>query len=201
MTIKKKRPGQNGKNFDVDKLEPAVALRVLLQVIERHPELASEIAELAQEAISNPTLEDLARKIEGVLNGIDADAVELNSGRGSGGYREPEEAAADLLVEAMEPFFDQLESHLKKKDDLRALTLCEAIIVALYRFNYGENFSEIEEYAGDYPEETADWAARLWRSAGNVKWAGVRRFLPERTISKEFVQQHAPEWDWLLNDD
>jgi hypothetical protein len=75
------------------------------------------------------------------------------------------------------------------------------MILALYRFKYGENFSEIEEYAADYPEETADWAARLWRSAGNVKWAGARRFVPERTISKDFVQQHVPEWDWLLSDD
>ncbi len=198
---KKKKPGENGEKFDVAKLELFAARRVLLQVLGRHPELASEIAVLAQEAISNPTLEDLAGKIEGVLNGIDAGAVELNSGRGRGGYREPEEAAADLLVEAMEPFFDQLESHLKQKDDLSALTLCEAIIVALYRFKYGENFSEIEEYAEDYPEETADWAARLWRSAGNVKWAGVRRFLPELTMSNDFVQQHVPEWDWLLDDD
>ncbi len=149
----------------------------------------------------NPTVDDLAWKIEGALNGIDAGSVELNSGRGRGGYREAEEAAADLLVEAMEPFFDKLENLLEKKDDPAALTLCEAMILALYCFEYGENFSEIEEYAGDYPEETADWAARLWRSAGNVKWAGVRRFVSERTISKDFVQQHVPEWDWLLSDD
>lgn len=48
---------------------------------------------------------------------------------------------------------------------------------------------------------TADWAARLWRPAGNAEWAADRRFHPDRTIPADFVQKYLPAWQWLLSED
>lgn len=109
--------------------------------------------------------------------------------------------SAEVLSEVLHPYFERVEELFSKKDDQSALIACEAIILALYRVKHGDQFSDFEEYAEDFPEETADWAARLWRAAGNVQWAGVRRFHSDRTIPADFVQQYVPEWDWLLSED
>ncbi len=172
-----------------------------MELLEQQPELKTTAAKLAEEAAKNPRMEDLAEEIEDALNRISAGDIYIKSGRTWRGYREPEEAAGEVLSEAMQPYFERVEKLFRKKDDASALVMCEAIILALYRVKHGDQFFEYEEYAKDFPEETADWAARLWRSAGNVQWAGVRRFHSDRTIPADFVQQSVPEWDWLLSED
>lgn len=189
------------KEFDPSELSPIVARRVLQDLLEQQPELKLAVAALANAAIKNPRMEDLAEEIEGALNHISEGDIYINSGRTCRGYREPEEGAAEVLSEVVQPYFERVEELFRKKDEQNALIMCEAIILALYRVKHGDHFSEIEEYAEDFPEETADWAARLWRSAGNMQWAGVRRFHANRNISAEFVHQFVPEWDWLLNED
>lgn len=189
------------KDFDPSELNPIVARRVLQDLLERQPELKVAVAALADEAIKTPRMKDLAAEIEDALNRISAGDIYMNSGRTRRGYREPEEGASEVLSEVVHPYFERLEELFRKKDEQNALIMCEAIILALYRLKHSDHFSEIEEYAEDYPEETADWAARLWRAAGNVQWAGVRRFQSDRTIPADFVQQYVPEWDWLLSED
>lgn len=199
--VNRKSSGEKTKNFDPADLKPTVARRVLLDLIERQPELKAVVAELAEEAAVKPQMDDLAIEIENALNRISAGDVYMNSGRTLRGYREPEEAAGEVLSEVMQPYFERVQKLLSKKDDQGALIMSEAIILALYRVKHGDQFADLEEYAKDFPEETADWAARLWRSAGNVQWAGIRRFHSDRTIPVDFVHQHVPEWDWLLSQD
>ncbi|HEY9712989.1 MAG TPA: hypothetical protein V6C72_05945 [Chroococcales cyanobacterium] len=189
------------KTFDPSELDPIIARRVLVALLEQQPELRSTVAILANEAIDTPRMEDLAAKIEAALNQISAGDIYMGSGRTLRGYREPDEAAGELFSEVLLPHFDRVEKLFAKKDDQNARVACEAIILALYRFKHGDQFPEFEEYAEDFPEETADWAARLWRAAGDVRAAGVRQFQPDKTIPPEFVQQYVPEWDWLLSED
>lgn len=195
---KQKNPKED---FDPSQLNPIVARRVLQALLELQPELKITLASLAHEAISGPRMEDLAEEIAGALNHISASGIYINSGRTCRGYREAGEGAAEVLSEVVHPYFERVEELFRKKDEQNALIMCEAIILALYRLKHGDHFSEIEEYAEDHLEETADWAARLWRSAGNRKWAGIRRFHADRTIPADFVHQYVPEWDWLLSDD
>ncbi len=201
LVVKTKNPNSVRKDFDPAELDPTIARRVLLELLELQPELKIVVGTLADEASKNPSMMDLAAEIEGVLNRISARDIYMNPGRTSRGYREPEEAAGEALSELLHPYFDRVEELLCKKDDQRALITCEAIIVALYRMKHGDQFSNFEEYLEEFPEETADWAARLWRAAGNVQWAGVRRFHSDRTIPVDFVQQYVPDWDWLLSED
>lgn len=114
---------------------------------------------------------------------------------------EPEEAAAELLTEVLQPYFENAERLLSKKDERDALIACEAIILALYRVKDSEWFSEIEEYCEGFLEESAQFAAQLWRSAGDVAGAGKRKTSADtdRAIPADFVRQYVPDWDWLLD--
>ena len=163
--VKRKNSNGHGKDFDAAVLKPVIARSVLLELLKRQPELKAIVAALASEATNNPRMEDLAAEIEDTLNRISAGDVYMNSGRTWRGYREPEEAAGEVLSEPLQPYFERLEKLLGKKDDPAALVMCEAITLALYRVKHGDKFSDLEEYAEEFPEETADWAARLWRSA------------------------------------
>jgi hypothetical protein len=198
-----KRKNSNGDVIDLDSAlsKPIIARRILLYLIERQPELKATVAALAREIAGSQSMEDLAEEIADALNRISAGDVYMTAGRSLGGYRELDESAVAVLSKPLEPHFERLEKLLVKKDESAALIMSEAIILALYRFKYGDEFSKLEECAEDFPEETADWAARLWRSDGNVEWAGVRRFVPDRTIPTDFVKQYVPEWGWLLRDD
>lgn len=186
---------------DLSDLNPIVARRVLQNLLELQPDLTAVVAELADELIKNPRIEDLAEEIEGKLNQISAGDIHSNSGRTWRGYREQEECVAEIWSEVITPYFERVQKLFRKKDEQNALTMCKAIILALYRLKHSDYFSELEEYAEDCPEETADWAARLWRSAGNEERAGDRRFYADITIPEDFVHQYVPEWDWLLSED
>lgn len=120
------------------------------------------------------------------------------SGRSGSRYRDPQEAIADDLCDAVDPYFDRLIALLKKGDDERALILCQAIIVAMYRIQESEDFEVVQECAPEYPEETADFAACLWRTAGDVRMSAEREFSLAREIPKDFVKFLVPKWDWLL---
>lgn len=146
------------------------------------------------------SMESLAAEMEDALSGISEGDIYVNSGRTWRGYREPEEAAAEIFSEALQPYFERVEKAFHKKDDQEALIICEAIILALYRVKQSDQFSDFEEYAQGVFEDSADWAARLWRSAGNEEWAADRRFHPDRTIPADFVQKYVPEWQWLLSE-
>jgi len=98
------------------------------------------------------SMEDLAAKIEGVLSRISEGDIYMNSGRTWRGYREPEEAAAEIFSEALQPYFERVEKAFHKKDDQGALIICEAIILALHRVKHSGQFSGSEEYAQGVPE-------------------------------------------------
>lgn len=185
----------------VSTLDPTIARRVLLKLLEKEPELNASVATAIEEVTANPELEDLTAQVEGALSRVTEGAIYGNSGRSSRGYKEPGEAAAELVSDSLQRFFERLEQLSKEDECPAALTLCKAIVLALYHFKDGAVSLDPDEGLEDISEDSADWAARIWRSGGNLKWAGDRRFKSDRNIPRDFVEQHVPEWDWLLSED
>lgn len=184
---------------DLPSLELHLAKRVLLLLVERHPELHSEVSELASWAKTNPDEFLLAAEIGETIKALDEGDVLKRCGRRRGSYTEPEEAAAEALSEAMEPYFDRLELLLKDGNDVAALSVCKAIVLAMYKFSQEEDHPLLENYE-EYPEETADWAVRLWRSGGEVATASSCNFDSDREFPAAFAKSHTPDWDWLIDE-
>ncbi len=179
----------------IEALEPRLAKRILEQLFQRHPELYSEILELA-------TADDefsIAAEVEEVINDLDEGDVLKRGGRRRGGYISEPEAAGEALTEAMEPFFDRLRHQIEVGNDVAALAVCKGIVLAMYRFSQCDIHPLLELYQ-EYPAETADWAVRLWLTAGDVDKAAMCKFELQREFPSDFVKQHTPEWVWLLDE-
>ena len=197
MARKTKKNGTGPE--EVSAFEARLAKCVLELVIERHPELRCAVHELATYAVDNPDEFSLAAEIEEMIDSLDEGDVLKRSGRRRGGYTELDEAVAEALTETMEPYFDRLQLRLEKGNDAGALAVCKAIVLAMYRFSKNDCHPLLELYE-EYPTETADWAVRLWRSAGNVDKASSCKFDLNRKFPSDFTKRHTPEWEWLVDE-
>ncbi len=184
--------------FDADALKPALARRIFLELLKRNPDLLEQVAALAQEFSDKPILEDMTDEIFSALIEIDEEAITAVSGKTWRGYREAEEAAPELLSEALEPFFDELIEYGKSKKTENSLIVCQAIVWALYRYQQSDEFAEVEDYLQDVVEETASWALKLWQADGDATRADTKMGNVERKLPELFVSKKVPKWNWLL---
>lgn len=91
-------------------------------------------------------------------------------------------------VDAQTPFLESRHHYIRK--------VYRSRIMARKR----KNGSGPEDVSALDPSETADWAVRLWCTAGDIKRASSRKFDLERRFPPEFAKRHTPEWEWLLDE-
>lgn len=195
---KTKRTASKTDELDLNKLSPAEAHSVLILLLAQHGELKETVSDIARVVRETPDFEDLATEISAALNKVTEAAVFGSSGRQrSGGYCEPEEAAATLIGEEVDPYIERLEKLLKKKDESKALVLCQAIMVALYRFEHSGDYDELEECMSECSQDTASWAHKIWLAAGDTYKAADGVSEPGRELPEQFVHKYLPDWDWL----
>lgn len=194
MPDRKKRKGL--PNFPAD---GSSALQVLALLLQEHPELEEVVRKLTHRVIEEPSFEVLAQDIENAIAQVDEGDVLKSSGRRYGTYTEPEEAAAQLLSDAFQPFLDDLKDAIERKMEARALALCQAIILALYRIEQSGRHVVVEELNPEFPAESAGWAYSLWLAGGNEDLAFRHQALPGRKFPEEWAQEWAPEWTWLIS--
>ncbi len=69
------------------------------------------------------------------------------------GYVEPDQAAQDLLEEAVDPFVEDMKGQIRRGLGPEALEVCKGIVLGLYRVH--KTRTELAEYAPEFPEEHA----------------------------------------------
>lgn len=141
----------------------------------------------------------VANEIERALKKVTASDIRSRCEEGSVNAHSLKESAAAIMTEVLAPYYDAAEIAMQSGDDAKALALTEGIIDALYRCLDNCCFADPSLNMVCTYEENADWAARLWRSAGDRKSASKRQFVAGRSISSSFIEQNAPRWSWLLD--
>lgn len=112
------------------------------------------------------------------------------AGRHEGGYTSPDEAAGEILHEAIEPFIEDMKRRLDLGLDDQALELCEGIVLGLYRVR--DEHDGLLGYVPDFPDEEAGDVVHTW-SRGMEKRKRSRAGLPV-----DFIETFVPEWTWLV---
>ena len=184
-------PDEEGKGGVLEKLKSAEAATVLRCLLQRHPELQSDAEAIAADVLGDVSLLSVADDVENAVLQFDYDDLNSRAGRHSWGYVEPSEAAWELLEEAVEPFVDDMKRYLDFGLEEQAQESCQGILLGLYRVRDGRK-NDILNWASDFPAESAGNTFEVWSQAGQARGTVGRR------LSRDFVAEHIPEWDWVL---
>jgi hypothetical protein len=140
-----------GKGALVIQLKPEEAKTVLLRLLDAEPQLRDKVEDLIRELLSEVDAEDVAADIEFELDGLDLDDLNAASGEASGRYVGPDEAAWNLIREAVEPYLDDLKRRRASGRRKEAVEICKGIVLGLYHAEKNDATS----WAPDAPLELA----------------------------------------------
>ena len=190
------REGESAANV-LDKLDGAEAASVLRTLLDRHGELRSEAEAIAMDMLTGISPFSVADEVEEALLQFDYDDLNGRAGGHSGEYVGPDEAAGELLEEAVEPFISDMKRYLEMGFEDQARQFCQGILLGLYRVrDGGEN--DILGWAPDFPGEVAANALKVWSETGGAEREGAPVKKRQRRLSPNFIREHMPDWDWVL---
>lgn len=182
----------------LDGLKPEEAQAVLHHLLAAHPDLGTEAESIARSVLREVTFESVAEEVEEAVRALDRDDLHGRAGRHEWGYVEPDQAALDVLGEAVDPFLEDMKEKFKMGLQAEALEICKGIVLGLYHVHKGGG--ELLEYAPEFPEEHAGWVVDIWRVGGDEQKA-ARRTRPLAgkgpALPKDFVDRFVPDWGWL----
>jgi hypothetical protein len=99
---------------NLDQLALSERGELLGTLLALHPELLAEVETLAREQLATEDVDSLAEEVEWTLRGVDSGLLASRAGRVYGrGYVHENEAAAELLEEALEPYLSDLRRRAK----------------------------------------------------------------------------------------
>jgi hypothetical protein len=181
-----RRPKGTAKDV-LDRLQAPEAAGVLRALLERHPELRDEAREMATAAVTQVDPESLAEDVEQALACVSEEDFEGRAGRHSWGYVSPDEAAYELLDEALEAFLADMKRLVELGHEEAALATCLGIVLGLHRLTDRKSH-DVLEWAPDFAAEAACQAVSAI-SQEIKKTRGPRWRMPET-----FFAAVAVEW-------
>ena len=178
-------------------LDGAEAKRLLAALLDARPELAAEVAELADAELGGVTAEEVEEEIAFELESLSIEDVWERSGtRPDGSYVDPNEAALEVVEEAIAPFLEDLSRRVGLGRRTEATALCQGVLLALYRISQGEG-EFLDGAAPDALEEAAARAVEVWKKSGRGS-AGSGAGARELAAMRSFVSDALPEWESFL---
>src|ERR1700730_1846959 len=93
-------------------------------------------------------LDETAEEVFLILDSIDVQDCWDRSGGTRDGYTSPEDAAAEIIDEELQPFFDQVERYRELGMAEQEAAYCKGVILGIYRYER-ESKSEFREWSTD----------------------------------------------------
>ncbi len=177
----------------LERLNPEEAVAVLHQLLDKHPELRSEAEQVATKLVSSFSIEDIAEDVCYRITAIDLDDLNGRAGAHSWGYVGPDQAAHDLLEEALEDLVDDMKRRAELGLVPAAEVLCVGIVQGLYQARDTQSDGALG-WAPDFPGEEADYVVgEFIRACAPAARKAAQKSLVE-TLAKR-----APKWAEDLN--
>lgn len=135
--------------------------RVLAALLDAHPDLRAEAEQAARILLGAATLDSVADDVTSAIDAITIEDLAGRSGRIRGrGYVHENEAAWELLSEAIQPFMTDLRRRAALGLPDAAAAVAAGIVSGLYQSRHPDD-GTVAAYAGpDAVEELADEALR-----------------------------------------
>ncbi len=173
----------------IGKLTSEQALEIVERLCRKGGDIRDAIVAEAITLLTEFSLDDVAEEVFDALDLIDVQDCFDQAGSSREGSALPDEAAADIIDEELQPFFDQVERYHELGMGEQEATYCMAVILGIYRFEH-ESKSEFKQWAADAPAEFASNLLEDWRSR-NPEQAAI-------DAMDAFIRKRCPKWaSWL----
>jgi hypothetical protein len=176
------------ERLDADEL--AAVLRSLLR---KHPDLKRDAESLATAIVSSPSVEDIADEVCANLTSLDVDELSGRAGKHPWGYVEPDQAAQELLEEAVAESIADMNRRMDLGLEAASEAICVGIVSGLFRAS-SESPCCLLEWAPDFPVEHACFVVEECV----VRYhAAKRRAAADRLIAS--LGGVVPEWSEMIS--
>jgi hypothetical protein len=173
----------------IGKLTSEQALEIVERLCRKGGDIRDAIVAEAVSLLTEFSLDDIAEEVFDALDLIDVQDCFDQAGASRDGEASPDEAAADMIEEELQPFFDQVERYHELGMGEQEATYCMAVILGIYRFEH-ESKSEFKQWAGDAPADFASTLLEDWRSR-NPQQSAI-------DAMDAFIRKRGPKWaSWL----
>jgi hypothetical protein len=169
----------------IGKLTPEQALIVVERLSRKGGKLRDAVVAEAMNVLTEIDATEIAEEVFDALDSIDVQECWNRSGRSRDGYTSPDEAAAELFDEALQPFVDQIERYRELGMLDQETTYCMGVIWGVYRYER-ESESEFKTWAVDIPGEAAGYLYDKWRKRARDK--------TRVEAMRAFIRAHCQEW-------
>jgi hypothetical protein len=185
------RPGSGMSDINemIDKLTAEQALKIVKRLARKGGVIRAAVIAEATSVLTDIDLDRIADEVFIVLDSIDVQDCWDRSGRSRGRYRTPDEAAAEIIEEELQPFFDQAERYHELGMPEQEAAYCRGVILGIYLFQR-ETRSEHGHWSVDIAGECAGYLLDKWRERNREK-AGV-------AAMHQFVRERCPEWAGMV---
>jgi hypothetical protein len=173
----------------ISKLTAEQALKVIERLGRKGGKMREAVITEAMNVLTEIDLVETADEVFVVLDSIDVQNCWDRSGGTRDGYTSPDEAAAEIIEEELQPFFDQVERYHELDMPEQEATYCMGVVFGIYRYER-ESKSEFRDWSVDIPAECAGLLLDKWRERNRDK-ASIN-------VMHQFVRERCPEWaKWL----
>ncbi len=153
---------------------------------------------MASDLLGEVLFEDVACEIEEAARALDLDDLNSRAGSHRWGYKDPTEAAWELLEDVVEPFLEDMKRQAELHSPANALEICKGVVLGLYRVRHEPDGGTVLGWAPDFAPQTAMWAVEMWSTGGGGTWK-VRSARRDRAAFPDaFVETYVPEWRALI---
>jgi DNA-binding transcriptional regulator YhcF (GntR family) len=173
----------------ISKLTAQQGLMIVERLARKGGKLREAVVAEAMNILTEIDLDETADQVFDALDSIDIQDCWDRSGGSRDGYTSPEEAAAEIIDEELQPFIDQVERYCELEMPAQETAYCMAVVFGLYRYDQ-ESKSEFRELSEDVPGECAGLLLDKWRERNPDKG--------RLDAMREFIRERCPEWPRLL---
>ena len=136
----------------IRELTPEQALEVVRRLSGKDAQIREAVLREAMSVLEIIDLTEIAEDVFGVLDILDVHDLWDKSGAQRDGYFPPEEVAAEMIEEELDPYIEQVRKYLRLGMLIQARTYCMGVLYGIYQFDR-ESKSEFRQWAEDIPLE------------------------------------------------
>ncbi len=161
------------------------ALQILRRLADKGGSLAETVRDEAKDILAVVDIDETAEEVFFYLDCIDVHDCWDKSGPSRHGYTSPDDAAAELIEEELQPFLDQPDRYHDLGMAEQERDYCMGIVLGAYKYEH-ESKSEFKSWCTDIPLEYVSDLLDRWRA---------RKHNPSASVEmNEFIRRRCPEW-------